>query len=193
MGREEEDASGRGRRRTQALWLRAHARPLPDHDVLPGADDARRGHHRLHAPGAQGRCGIDDDAWWLNHYVMFPRATQMADMLLARLLRRPRRLVAARLWSWSSSPSRRTRPWTDRSTPSSARTGSACPCCSGCSSTAVLGLRVRARLRRPGREVSSPFMGLSPSALPTCGRRILVGSCFWPSGQCAPGAHAVPC
>ena len=32
----------------------------------------------------QGRRGINDDTWWLNLYVMFSRATRMADMLLVR-------------------------------------------------------------------------------------------------------------
>jgi len=32
----------------------------------------------------QGQRGADDDAWWLNLYVMFSRATQMQDMLLVR-------------------------------------------------------------------------------------------------------------
>ena len=32
----------------------------------------------------QGRRGTDDDAWWLNLYVMLSRATRMADMLLLR-------------------------------------------------------------------------------------------------------------
>ena len=32
----------------------------------------------------QGQRGADDDAWWLNLYVMFSRATQMEDMLLLR-------------------------------------------------------------------------------------------------------------
>ena len=32
----------------------------------------------------QGRQGTDDDAWWLNLYVMFSRVTRMEDMLLVR-------------------------------------------------------------------------------------------------------------
>ena len=32
----------------------------------------------------QGKQGTDDDAWWLNLYVMFSRVTRMEDMLLVR-------------------------------------------------------------------------------------------------------------
>ena len=32
----------------------------------------------------QGQRGTDDDAWWLNLYVMFSRVTRMANMLLVR-------------------------------------------------------------------------------------------------------------
>ena len=32
----------------------------------------------------QGTRGTDDDAWWLNLYVMFSRVTRMEDMLLVR-------------------------------------------------------------------------------------------------------------
>ena len=32
----------------------------------------------------QGNRGTNDDAWWLNLYVMFSRVTKMADMLLLR-------------------------------------------------------------------------------------------------------------
>ena len=39
----------------------------------------------------QDRIGMADDAWWLHLYVMFSRATRMADMLLLRPP--PRRLL----------------------------------------------------------------------------------------------------
>ena len=33
---------------------------------------------------SQGQYGTEDDAWWLNLYVMFSRVTRMQDMLLVR-------------------------------------------------------------------------------------------------------------
>ena len=41
----------------------------------------------------EGANGMNDDNWWLNSYVIFPRVTQMSDMLL---LRPPRREILER-------------------------------------------------------------------------------------------------